>query len=112
MAARASCRVPPSFAYSDPATPPLLSQASGIGAHLALPLLRKAWKADLTEGEARKLLEDCMRVLFYRDTRASPNITIGKADATGASISEPFTLDSYWEFPAFARGNTVGDGSW
>jgi 20S proteasome subunit beta 7 len=53
-----------------------------------------------------------MRVLFYRDTRASPNITIGKADAAGASISDPFTLDSYWEFPSFARGNTLGDGSW
>jgi len=74
--------------------------------------MRKAWKPDLTEVEAKKLLEDCMRVLFYRDTRASPNITIGKADASGASISAPYTLDSYWEYPAFARGNTTGDGSW
>uniref|UniRef100_A0A7S3I7R9 Proteasome subunit beta type-4 n=1 Tax=Favella ehrenbergii TaxID=182087 RepID=A0A7S3I7R9_9SPIT len=86
--------------------------ASGIGAHLALPLLRKGWKADMTEAEARKLLEDCMRVLFYRDTRASPKITIGKANSSGASVSEPFTLETYWEYPAFARGNKAGDGSW
>ncbi len=40
--------------------------ATGFGAHLALPILRRCWKADMTEGEARGLLEDCMRVLFYR----------------------------------------------
>jgi len=86
--------------------------ASGIGAHLALPLLRKRWTTTLTEADAKTLLEDCMRVLFYRDTRASPVITIGKADATGASVSDPITLSSHWEYPAFTRGNVAGDGSW
>jgi hypothetical protein len=33
------------------------------------PLLRKAWKPDLTEAEARKMLEDAARVLYYRDCR-------------------------------------------
>ena len=37
---------------------------------MALPLLRKAWREDLTESEATTLLTDSMRVLFYRDTRA------------------------------------------
>lgn len=86
--------------------------ASGLGAHMALPLMRKAWHADLPEAEARKLLEDCMRVLFYRDTRASSFITIGKADATGTSISEPYQLETYWEHPAFVSGNKAGDGTW
>ena len=43
--------------------------ATGLGGHLALPLIRKAWHAEMSEEEARKLLVDCMRVLFYRDTR-------------------------------------------
>mmetsp|Transcript_50267 Transcript_50267/g.107377 ORF Transcript_50267/g.107377 Transcript_50267/m.107377 type:complete len:237 (-) Transcript_50267:520-1230(-) len=86
--------------------------ASGLGAHLALPLMRKAWREDLSEEEARKLLEDCCRVLFYRDTRASAYITIGKADATGSSICKPFMLDTYWEHPQFINGNVGGDGSW
>lgn len=86
--------------------------ASGIGAHLALPLMRKRWTPELTEAEARTLLEDVMRVLVYRDTRSSPNITIGKVDASGASVSEIFTVSTYWEYPAFARGNAAGDGSW
>merc|ERR1719217_976150 len=41
--------------------------ATGLGAHLALPLLRKGWKETLTEAEATTMLQDAMRVLFYRD---------------------------------------------
>lgn len=55
--------------------------ATGLGAHMALPLLRKGWREDLSYDEARKLLEDSMRVLFYRDTRASNNIHLGKVGA-------------------------------
>jgi 20S proteasome alpha/beta subunit len=44
--------------------------ATGFGAHLALPLLRNAYRPDLTQGEAEKVIEDCMRILFYRDARA------------------------------------------
>ena len=47
--------------------------ASGYGAYIAQPLLRKAVEgkeSTLTEEEAIKLLDDCMRVLFYRDARS------------------------------------------
>jgi 20S proteasome subunit beta 7 len=47
--------------------------ASGYGAYIAQPLLRKAVEgkeSTLTEAEAAKLLDDCMRVLFYRDARS------------------------------------------
>ena len=43
--------------------------ATGFGMHMAVPLLRKNWRPDLEEADARKLLEDCMRVLYYRDAR-------------------------------------------
>jgi 20S proteasome subunit beta 7 len=47
--------------------------ATGYGAYIAQPLLRKAveGKEDtLTEDEAIKILDGCMRVLFYRDARS------------------------------------------
>jgi 20S proteasome subunit beta 7 len=47
--------------------------ASGYGAYIAQPLLRKAVEGKettLTEKEAKAVLEDCMRVLFYRDARS------------------------------------------
>ena len=43
--------------------------ATGFGKHMAVPQMREHWRADMTEGEARELLEGCMRVLFYRDCR-------------------------------------------
>uniref|UniRef100_A0A7S2IBD5 Proteasome subunit beta n=1 Tax=Haptolina brevifila TaxID=156173 RepID=A0A7S2IBD5_9EUKA len=87
--------------------------ATGLGAHMALPLLRKSWRADLTEAEARKILEDCMRVLFYRDTRAGSKIQIGKVDSSGSAVDEPHALETFWEHPEFVRGGGyLGDGSW
>lgn len=47
--------------------------ATGFGAYLAQPMLRKAVEGNedtLTENEARKLLEECMKVLYYRDARS------------------------------------------
>lgn len=70
--------------------------ATGYGAHIAIPLLRKSWRPDLTRDEAKKLLDDCMRVLFYRDARASNKITLATATAAGLEISEPYALDTYW----------------
>ena len=87
--------------------------ATGLGAHMALPLLRKSWREDMSEAEARKLLEDCMRVLFYRDTRASAKINIGKVDGSGGMVGEPYMLSTYWEYPEFVKGGGHrGDGSW
>jgi len=47
---------------------------TGYGSHIALPLIRKAYRPDLTLEEATKLITDCMRVLFYRDARASNKV--------------------------------------
>ncbi len=53
--------------------------ATGFGASMAQPLLREAYEAKagldgngelLTAEEAEKLLDDCMKVLFYRDARS------------------------------------------
>lgn len=74
--------------------------ATGLGGHLALPLIRKAWHAEMSEEEARKLLVDCMRVLFYRDTRASASIQLGTVSAEGSKVGEPFKLDTFWECAA------------
>ncbi|KNC51536.1 uncharacterized protein AMSG_07435 [Thecamonas trahens ATCC 50062] len=71
--------------------------ATGYGSYIARPLLREAYRDDLTEAEARKVLEDAMRVLFYRDARTINRIQIGVAtEAGGIDISEPFELETDW----------------
>jgi len=48
--------------------------ATGYGSYIAQPLLRKAFRPDMTYEEAKEVLRDAMRVLLYRDAR-----TINKA---------------------------------
>jgi 20S proteasome alpha/beta subunit len=53
--------------------------ATGYGAHIAQPLLRTAVEGredDVTEEEALKILEQCMRVLFYRDARSINKVSL------------------------------------
>eukprot|EP01098_Paradermamoeba_levis_P004332 TRINITY_DN1864_c0_g1_i1.p1 TRINITY_DN1864_c0_g1~~TRINITY_DN1864_c0_g1_i1.p1 ORF type:complete len:246 (-),score=70.43 TRINITY_DN1864_c0_g1_i1:98-835(-) len=75
--------------------------ATGYGAHIARPLLRNAFKPDLSKQEAKKILEDSMRVLYYRDGRASNKIQIGDVSADGVSITEPYYIDTDWEVGNF-----------
>jgi 20S proteasome subunit beta 7 len=90
--------------------------ATGFGAYLAMPLLRDKWRADLSEGEARALLEDAMKVLFYRDCRASARIQLAKCTSDGCIVSEPYELDhsNGWNAPSMIRaaGDLDGDGGW
>lgn len=47
--------------------------ATGYGAYLAQPILRKEVEGrenELTEEEATRIMETCMRVLYYRDARS------------------------------------------
>jgi len=89
--------------------------ATGFGGYLALPLMREKWRPDLEEGEARALLEDCMRVLFYRDCRALNRIQIAKVEAGGKGlVSDPYEIETSWDSPAFSgsKAHLEGDGGW
>lgn len=50
------------------------SLATGFGAHIAQPILRKALEgrnpSAISKDEAERVLVDCMKVLFYRDARS------------------------------------------
>jgi 20S proteasome subunit beta 7 len=88
--------------------------ATGFGAYLAMPLIRERWSADMEEGEARGLLEDCLRVLYYRDCRATYRIQIAKATNDGTLVSEPYEISHDWETANYeVRHATAasGDGS-
>mmetsp|Transcript_17115 Transcript_17115/g.32558 ORF Transcript_17115/g.32558 Transcript_17115/m.32558 type:complete len:237 (+) Transcript_17115:52-762(+) len=77
--------------------------ATGYGMYLALPLLRKGWRADLTEKEARELLEKSMTVLFYRDCRAINKYNVAKVTKAGVEISKPYSLPTQWSYKRFVN---------
>mmetsp|Transcript_27019 Transcript_27019/g.26082 ORF Transcript_27019/g.26082 Transcript_27019/m.26082 type:complete len:203 (-) Transcript_27019:156-764(-) len=51
---------------------------TGLAAHYCQVLMQNAWKPDLSEAEARSVIEDCFRMLFYRDKKATDEIQICK----------------------------------
>jgi len=50
----------------------------------------------MTEEDARKLLADVMRVLFYRDCKTINKITFGKVDANGVEVGDPISVRTDW----------------
>lgn len=89
--------------------------ATGFGAYLAIPILREKWRPDLDEGEAVAILEDCLKVLFYRDCRAGALVQLAKSTADSCTISDPYQLETQWNDPAFVGNEAAaleGDGGW
>lgn len=84
--------------------------ATGFGGYLALPIIRSRWRADLTEAEAKTLLEDCLRVCFYRDCRSSSRIIVAKATAEGTDICEPYEVGTDWQVANFDKDHGVPAG--
>mmetsp|Transcript_16277 Transcript_16277/g.56883 ORF Transcript_16277/g.56883 Transcript_16277/m.56883 type:complete len:249 (-) Transcript_16277:35-781(-) len=87
---------------------------TGFGAHLALPIIRERWTAGMSEAEARTLVEDCLRVCYYRDCRTINKVQLGKVTRDGVVVSEPFELDTEWSFQSFIdpKAGAEFGGSW
>lgn len=68
----------------------------------------------MSEAEARTLLEDCLRVLWYRDTRALNKVQVATITAAGASISDPYSLETKWDYASFVKpkADAATGGSW
>ncbi len=77
---------------------------TGFGMHMALPLLRKTWKPEMEEAEARQVLEDAMRVLVYRHCRTINKFQVGFAKLDGTiTITEPYALETKWDYQRFVN---------
>jgi len=70
--------------------------ATGYGSYMALPLLRKYWKPDLSFQEAKDLLDGCMRVLYYRDARAINRVRLATVTAEGPKVYDAYDLATDW----------------
>lgn len=82
--------------------------ATGFGLHMGLPLLRKAWRDDITVAEAVLVLEDILKVLFYRDARTLDRIQTAVVTSEGAVVNPPKVLETKWDHKAFIAGSRAG----
>jgi len=92
--------------------------ATGFGLHLAIPILRKhaeygKWKS-LSLEQAKKVVTECLELLFYRDCKASCEVQIANVGSDGkVDLGEPFKMKTFWEHPTWMKpGSERGTGSW
>jgi len=84
--------------------------ATGFGAHLAQPILRRAVPderaaAELGRAEAVETVRECMKVLFYRDARSLDKYSIAVVEKDGVELKENEKLeDQSWAFAEGIRG--------
>jgi len=81
--------------------------ATGYGAYIAQPLLRKAVEGQehsLTEQEGIAILDNAMKVLFYRDARSINKYQIATVTDMGVTISDPREAETVWGFAENLRG--------
>lgn len=81
--------------------------------HLAQPLLREKFEASagidgtgplLSAEEAEAALDECMKVLFYRDARSINKYQIAKVTKEGVTISDSKSAETVWDFAEGLRG--------
>lgn len=85
--------------------------ATGYGSYMGLPLLRKAYRDDITVAEAREVIIGVLKVLFYRDARTIDKYQIATVGPTGAVVEDAKTLETKWDYKAFVSGARAGDES-
>ncbi|KYG42339.1 hypothetical protein M433DRAFT_73988 [Acidomyces richmondensis BFW] len=84
--------------------------ATGFGAHLAQPILRRLVpdekaSEELTREAAVEAVRECMKVLFYRDARSMDRYSIAVIDKSGVDIREDEKLEEQsWAFADRIRG--------
>lgn len=85
--------------------------ATGFGAHLAQPILRRKVPDEkaaeqLTKEEAVELIKECMKVLFYRDARSLDKYSIAViTKEAGVELKEDEKLENQsWAFADRIKG--------
>lgn len=85
--------------------------ATGYGGYIGLPLLRNAYREDITVEEGRKVIIDVLKVLYYRDCRTIDKYQISVVSKDSATVEDPKQLETEWSFKAFVEGARGQDAS-
>ncbi|KAJ6186940.1 hypothetical protein N7519_001848 [Penicillium mononematosum] len=84
--------------------------ATGFGAHLAVPILRRKFPEgtpleQVSKEEAVEALKECLKVLFYRDARSSDKYSIAVITKDGIDLKEDEQIQGQsWAFAERIRG--------
>ena len=71
---------------------------TGLGNYYSPAVMENNWKADMSEAEARSLIEQAMRMMFFRDKKAYNKFQIATVTKDGVNIGEPYEIEAFKEF--------------
>lgn len=86
--------------------------ATGFGNHLARPIMREKHRPDMTLDEATALLRECLEVCYYRDKNSINKFRLANVTAAGVDVSEPFSIDTKWDYALFRDPSKNAPGTW
>lgn len=72
----------------------------------------------MSETEAEALLKEALTVCYYRDKQSINKFHIAKVTSGGdgggvsVSVSEPFALETTWDYEAFVNPSAHATGTW
>lgn len=84
--------------------------ATGFGAHLAVPILRRLFPEErpteeISKDEAVAALRDCLKVLWYRDARSIDKYSLAVITGDGIEIQEDQKIEAQsWAFAEGIKG--------
>lgn len=84
--------------------------ATGFGAHLAVPILRRLFPEEkpteeISKEQAIDALRQCMKVLFYRDARSLDKYSIAVVTKDGVEMKEDEKIEAQsWAFAETIKG--------
>ncbi|KAM7437161.1 Proteasome subunit beta type-4 [Porites harrisoni] len=80
--------------------------STGFGAYLAQPILRDAFEKNpgMSLDQARQVIVNCLRVLFYRDARSLNKYEVAVITKDGAVIEPATSADTNWDIAPLVKG--------
>ncbi|KAL4940800.1 hypothetical protein BDV06DRAFT_213186 [Aspergillus oleicola] len=84
--------------------------ATGFGAHLAVPILRRKFPEDrpieeISKEDAVAALKDCLKVLWYRDARSMDKYSLAVITQSGIEVHEDQQIEAQsWAFAEGIKG--------
>lgn len=87
--------------------------AAGFGNHMARPLFREKHTDDMSEAEARELVESCLRACVMRDKSMINKFQIAKVTHDAEpTVSEPFSVPTSWGYEKYKNPSEFAPGCW
>jgi len=71
---------------------------TGYAHYLCKPIIENNWNENVNEAQAKQIVEECFKVLYYRDCGAFDKIQFTVVDDKGVRIEEPYRIQTKWDY--------------